>query len=233
MASPARSSTRSLPCRVPMQMERETLPPPTQTILQTLHQIIRPRYKNIATITPSLTNTRPAPAPAFPMTPPPKEARKESPAPDRSIQYYSYHYDEEYPIHKKYDLQVALSNKFHGHDIAIIKAQRIPEEDVPAYFLHQTWKKDWLPGRSQQQVSWTWHCNHKGTKNPRRRCASLLFTPNLEEGLATHQGTNVKVPPWRILHKGGRASQIRKATEEYHIQGVPVATQGESTSLSE
>ena len=59
------------------------------------------------------------------------------------------HYDEEYPNHEKYDLQDALSNKFHGHDVAIIKAQRIPEEDemnidLPLYFLHRTWKKDWL-----------------------------------------------------------------------------------------
>ena len=44
------------------------------------------------------------------------------------------------------------------------------------------------PGRSQQQVSWTRRSNNQGTKNPRRRWdehrpASLLFTPNLEEGL--------------------------------------------------
>ena len=135
------------PRREPTQME--TLPPPTQTILQTPHQIIRPRYKTTATITTSPTITRPAPAPASPLTPPPKKARKESPAPDRSIQYCSYHYDEEHPIHEKYDLQDALSNKFHGHDVAIIKAQRIPEEDemnidLPAYILHWTWKKDWL-----------------------------------------------------------------------------------------
>ena len=117
------------------------------------------------------------------MTPPSKKARKESPAPapDCSIQYCSYHYDEEYSIHEKYDLQDALSNMFHGNDVAIIKLQRIPEEDemntdLSAFFLHRT-----------------------------------------EEGLATHQGTNVQVPPWRILHQGGRASQIRKATEEYHI----------------
>ena len=132
------------------QMERETLPPPPQTILQTSHQINRPRYKNTATITASPTITRPAPAPASPVTPPPKKARKESPTPDRSIPYCSYHYEEEYPIHEKYDLQDALSNKFHGHDVAIIKAQRIPEEnetmniDLPAYFLHRTRKKDWL-----------------------------------------------------------------------------------------
>ena len=128
-------------------MERETLPPPTQTILQTLHQITRPRYKTTATITASPTITRPAPA--SPVTPPPKKARKVSPAPDCSIQYCSYPYNKEYPIHEKYDLQDALSNKFHGHDVAIIKAQRIPEEDemnidLPDYFLHRTWQKDWL-----------------------------------------------------------------------------------------
>ena len=132
-------ATRPPPRRVPTQMERVTLPPPTQTILQTPHQIIRPRYKNTATITASPTITRPAPA--SPVTQPPKKARKESPAPDRSIPYFSYHYDEEYPIHEKYDHQDALSNKFHGHNVAIIKAQRIPEEDemnidLPAYFLH-------------------------------------------------------------------------------------------------
>ena len=138
-------ATRPPPRQETMQMERETLPPPTQTILQTPHQIIRPRYKNTATITASPTITRPTPAPASPVLPPPKKARKESPAPDRSIPYCSFHY----PIHEKYDLQDALSNKFHGHDVAIIKAQRIPEEDeknmdLPAYFLHRTWKKDWL-----------------------------------------------------------------------------------------
>ena len=142
-------ATRPPPRREPTQMERETLPPPTQTILQTPHQIIRPHYKNTATITASPAITRPAPASASPVTPPPKKARKKSPAPDRSIPYCSYHNEEEYPIHKKYDLQDALSNKFHGHDVAIIKAQRIPEEDemnidLPAYFLHRTWKKDWL-----------------------------------------------------------------------------------------
>ena len=129
-------------------MEWETLPPPTQTILQTPHQIISPRYKNTATITSSPTITRPAQAPASSVTPPPKKARKESPAPERSIPYCSFHYGEEYPIHEKYDLQDALSNKFYGHDAAIIKAQRIPEDemniDLPAYFLHRTWKKDWL-----------------------------------------------------------------------------------------
>ena len=119
------------------------LPPPTQTILQTPHQIIRPRYKNTATITASPTITRPAPAPASPVTLPPKKARKESPVPDCLIPYCSY------PIHEKYDLQDAPSNKFHGHDVAIIKAQNIPEEDemnidLPAYILHRTWKKDWL-----------------------------------------------------------------------------------------
>ena len=113
-------ATRLPPRRVPTQMEKETLPPPTQTVLQTLHQIIRPRYKNTATITASPTITRPAPA--SPVTPPPKKARKESPAPDSSIPYCSYHYDEEYPIHEKYDPQDALSNKFHGHDVVIIKA---------------------------------------------------------------------------------------------------------------
>ena len=172
-------ATRPPPRRVPTQVERETLPPTTQTILQTPHQIIRPHYKNTAIITASPTITIPAPAsPESPPSPPTKKARKESPAPatDRPIPYCSYHYDEEYPIHEKYD----------------------------------------------QQASWKRRCNHKGTKNPRRRWdehrpASLLFTSNLEEGLATHQGTNVQVPPWRILHQGGRASQIRKATEEYHI----------------
>ena len=143
-------ATRPPPRREQKQMERETLPPPQQTILQTPHQINRPRYKNTATITASPTITRPASAPASPATPPSKKARKESPAPDRSIPYCSYHYEEEHPIHEKYDLQDALSNKFHGHDVAIIKAQRIPEKDekmnidLPAYFLHRIWKKDWL-----------------------------------------------------------------------------------------
>ena len=97
-------ATRLLPCRVLTQIEREMLPPPTQTILQTLQQIIRPRYKNTATITASPTITRPAPAPASPESPPSKKARKESPAPATGslIQYCSFHY-EEYMIHKKYD----------------------------------------------------------------------------------------------------------------------------------
>ena len=174
-------ATRPPPRRVPTQIERETLPPTTQTILQRPHQIIRPHYKNTAIITASPTITRPAPASSESLpSPPTKKARKESPAPatDRPIQYCSYHNDEEYSIHEKYDLQDVLNNKKR-------------------------------------------HCNHKGTKNPRRRRdehrpASILFTSNLEEGLATHQGANVQVPPWRILHQGGRASH-RKATEEYHI----------------
>ena len=142
-------ATRLPPRREPTQMEREMLPPPTQTILQTLHQIIRPCYKNTATITAWPTITRLAPAPASPVTLLPKKARKESPAPERSIPYCSFHYEEEYPIYEEYDLQDTLSNKFHGQDVAIIKAQRIPEEDemnidLPAYFLHRTWEKDWL-----------------------------------------------------------------------------------------
>ena len=112
---------RRPPRREPTQMERETLPPPPQTTVQTTHQITRPRYRNTATITASPTINRPVPAPASPVTPPPKKARKESPAPERPIQYCSYHYEEEYPIHEKYDLQDALSNKLHGHDVAIIK----------------------------------------------------------------------------------------------------------------
>ena len=148
MVLPARSSYKTT-ATPSTSADRETLPPPTQTILQTPHQIIRPRYKNTAIITASSTITRAAPA--SPMTLPSKKARKESPAPatDRPIQYCSYHYDEEYPIYEKYDLQDALSNKLHGNDVAIIKAQRIPEEhemniDLPAYFLHRPWKKDWL-----------------------------------------------------------------------------------------
>ena len=94
---------------------------------------------------------RPSPAPASPESPPSKKVKKGSPAPatDRPIQDCSYHYEEEYPVHEKYDLQEVLSNKLHGNDVAIIKAQRIPEEDemnidLPAYFFHRPWKKDWL-----------------------------------------------------------------------------------------
>ena len=143
-------ATRPPPRRVPTQIERRRYHHRLR-LYYTLHQINRPRYKNTAIITAPPTITRPAPAPASPVTPPSKKARKESPAPapDRSIQCCSYHYDEEYPIHEKYDLRDALSNKLHGNDVAIIKAQRIPEEDemnidLPAYFLHRTWKKDWL-----------------------------------------------------------------------------------------
>ena len=69
-------ATRPPPRREQKQMERETLPPPPQTILQTPHQINRPRYKNSAIITASPTITRPAPEST--VTPPPKNARKES-----------------------------------------------------------------------------------------------------------------------------------------------------------
>ena len=149
-------ATRPPPRRVPTQIERETQPPPAQTILQTPHQIIRPRYKNTAIITASPTITRPAPAPASPVTPPSKKSRKESPAPapDRSIKYCSYHYDEEYPILKKYDLQDALSNKLHGNDVAIIQAQRIREEDEmtcqPAFYIDPGRRTDYS-SRGQRQ----------------------------------------------------------------------------------
>ena len=69
-------SRRQPPRREPTQMERETLPPPPQTTTQTPHQIIKPRYKNTAIITASPTITRPAPAPASPVTPPPKKPGK-------------------------------------------------------------------------------------------------------------------------------------------------------------
>ena len=78
------------------------------------------------------------------------EKKSQAPATDRSIQYCSYHYKEEYPLHEKYDLQDALSNKLHENDVAIIKAQRLLREedemniDLSAYFLHRPWKKDWL-----------------------------------------------------------------------------------------
>ena len=144
MASPARSSLKTAATpRTDANREGDA------TTADTAQQITRPRYKNTATITASPTITRPAPA--SPESPHSKKARKESPAPatDRPIQYCSYHYKEDYPIHEKYDLQDALSNKLHGNDVAIIKAQRIPEEDkmnidLPAYFLHRPWKKDWL-----------------------------------------------------------------------------------------
>ena len=149
MASPARScyKTAATP-RTDVDGEGDATTTDTDYTTDTAsdHQTTLQEYSSI---TASPTITRPAPAPASPVTPPPKKARKESPAPERSIPYYSYHYEEEYPIHEKYDLQDALSNKFHGHDVTIIKAQRIPEEDemnidLPAYFLHRTWKKDWL-----------------------------------------------------------------------------------------
>ena len=147
--APAR---RPPPRREPTQMERETLPPPPQTTTQTPHQIIKLRYKNTATITASPTIIRPAPAPASPESPPSKKPRKKSPEPakDRPILCCYDAYEEPFPIHEKYDLQEALSNKLHGRDVAIIKAQRLPREeeemniDLPAYFLHRPWKQDWL-----------------------------------------------------------------------------------------
>ena len=143
-------ASRPLPRRKPTQIERETLPPPPQTTTQTPHQIIKLRYKNTATITASPTITRPAPAPASPESPPSKKPRKKSPEPakDRPILCCYDAYEEPFPIHEKYDLQDALSNKLHGKDAAIIKAQRLSREedemniDLPAYFLHRPWKQD-------------------------------------------------------------------------------------------
>ena len=145
-------ASRPPPCREPTQIERETLPPPPQTTTQTPQQIVKLRYKNTATVTASPTIIRPAPAPASPESPPSKKPRKKSPEPakDRPILCCYDAYEEPFPIHEKYDLQDALSNKFHGKDVAFVKAQRIPREedemniDLPAYFLHRPWKQDWL-----------------------------------------------------------------------------------------
>ena len=92
------------------------------------------------------------PAPASPESPPSKKPRKKSPEPakDRPILCCYVAYEEPFPIHEKYDLQDALSNKLHGKDVAIMKAQRLPREeeemniDLSAYFLHRSWKQDWL-----------------------------------------------------------------------------------------
>ena len=145
-------ASRPPPRREPTQIERETLPPTTQTIEQTSQQIIRPRYKKTASITASPIITRPAPAPASPESPPSKKPRKKSPEPakDRPTLCCYDAYEEPFPIHEKYDLQDALSNKLHGKNVAIIKAQRLLREeeemniDLPAYFLHRPWKQDWL-----------------------------------------------------------------------------------------
>ena len=143
-------ASRPPPRRESTQIERETLPPTTQTIQQTSQQIIRPRYKNTASITASPIITRPAPAPASLESPASKKPRKKSPGPakDRPILCFYDAYEEPFPIHEKYDLQDALSNKLHGKEVAIIKAQRLPREedemimDLPAYFLHRPWKQD-------------------------------------------------------------------------------------------
>ena len=74
-------ASRPPPRREPTQIEREMLPPTTQTIEQTSQQIIRPRYKKTASITASPIITRPAPAPASPESPPSKKPRKKSPEP--------------------------------------------------------------------------------------------------------------------------------------------------------
>ena len=143
-------ASRPPPRREPTQIERETLPPTTQTMQQTSQQIIRPRYKTTASITASPIINRPAPA--SPESPPSKKPRKKSPEPakDRPILCCYDAYEEPFPIHEKYDLQDALSNQLHGKDVAIIKTQRLPREedemniDLPAYFLHRPWKQDWL-----------------------------------------------------------------------------------------
>ena len=121
-------TSRPPPRREPTQIERETLPPTTQTIQQTSQQIIRPHYKNTASFTASPIITRPAPTPASPESPLSKKARKESPETVKDCPILCYYdaYEEPFPIHKKYDLQDALSNKLHGKDVAIIKAQRLP-----------------------------------------------------------------------------------------------------------
>ena len=116
-------ASRRPPRREPTQIERETLPPTTQTIQQTSQQIIRPRYKKTASITasPIITRPAPAPAPASPESPPSKKSRKKSsePAKDRPILCCYDAYEEPFPIHEKYDIQDALSNKLHGKDVAI------------------------------------------------------------------------------------------------------------------
>ena len=95
--------------REPKPIEMETLTPPTQTLHQAPQQIIRLRYENTATITASPIITRPAPA--SPESPPPKKARRKSPATkERSIKYSADHYGEEYLLHEKYGLQEAVSN---------------------------------------------------------------------------------------------------------------------------
>ena len=81
-----------------------------------------------------------------------KKPRKKSPEPakDRPILCCYDAYEEPFLIQEKYAVQDALSNKLHGKDVAIIKAQRLPREedemniDLPAYFLHRPWKQDWL-----------------------------------------------------------------------------------------
>ena len=118
-------ATRPLPRRVPTQMERETLPPPIQTILQTPHQNIRPRYKITATITAS---------------------------PDQHQHNVSRDTASE-ESQKRVSIARSLDPV-----LLIPLRRRVPDS-----------REIRPPGRSQQQVSWTRPCNHKDTKNPRRR----------------------------------------------------------------
>ena len=123
-------ASRPPPRREPTPIERETLPPPKQTIQHTPQQITRLRYKNTATITapPTITSTSVSRVTTF--TTFEESQKRVSSTSDRSP-----------------DPVLLLPLRRRKHD---------PGEIRP-------------PGRSQQQASWKRRCNHKGTKNPRRR----------------------------------------------------------------
>ena len=120
-------ATRLPPRRVSTQMEKETLPPPTQTVLQALHQIIR-------------------------------------------IQY-SYHH--RIADHHQTSTSVSRDTASEESQKRVSSARSLdPVLLIPLRRRVPDSREIRPPGRSQQQISWTRRCNHKGIriiKNPRRR----------------------------------------------------------------
>ena len=139
------TTTRSTPARRQPAMEREMPPPSTQTLQDNTSRMIAHRRQ--ATIQPSPIITRPAtPPPLSPESPPTKKPRTKSPATKTApTQYFHVNIEEEYPLHKKYDLQDVISTKYK----AIAKAQRLPRDDeeinvdLPVYFVFHRDNQHW------------------------------------------------------------------------------------------
>ena len=104
---------------------------------------------------------KPTTPPPSTESPPSKKPRTKAPATNTApTQYFHINVEEEYPLHKKYELQDDSSTKYE----AIAKAARLTRDnekfsvDLPAYFVYHRDNKHWTlikgPASQFHDVGW-------------------------------------------------------------------------------